>query len=569
MLLINFAITPLISGIFENATVQRFGVGNATRGVIAEGAGTPPNISTEFTYAAYKHSWLEGGLPPFTTEEYTLLPVLPGTFFNGSSQLWIAPTTLFEAQLDCQSASAIDAMYLEERGGISINISDPATGIQVPICDLGVIMTNKGFDINSYSYPCRDFTSFLTPWTGIYITLSPDDGFPDLGGGVGGHLLAWAAGADPTWDTRGLTSLPTNLTALFCTTSYYSQPVIATFNMPDGKIQSINRIGDRLPFTNTLYFERIIFGWMDPLPPAADYLDSESSLVGFGYKPDQVPNIDSHLRRRFGPRAENLSSYFPTLEDDGLDLSSHSIVYLYNVHSLPGFMLSDRSLDETTLEQLLDPNQLAAAYNRTLQKLFALAVALEMVDVALDAVETISVEWSGQAQGYVVNRGWARAAQVGLLVVMVITLCLAVAIARRPCNLDGEPNSLAEALRLLAWSPELSDVMYNAEFHTPERIMEEFDKSNRMYSLSLVQGKGPVIQVHGFDSGIRLPSPDADSAGPWMGHLWQMKTVSRAGFLMFFLALEISLALAFWFAYRQNGIVDLSPFTQVMTDSLH
>lgn len=84
---------------------------------------------------------------------------------------------------------------------------------------------------------CHVYTSFVMPWAIISHRLTTE--------GFAGHnstpyLFAWASGAEPGLPALGTSRLPRNITAVFCRTSYHSQNVAATFEMPSGKVISVD-----------------------------------------------------------------------------------------------------------------------------------------------------------------------------------------------------------------------------------------------------------------------------------------------------------------------------------------
>lgn len=334
---------------------------------------------------------------------------------------------------------------------------------------------------------CHGFTTFITPWTAIAQRVLFGPGAED---GSDVYLYGWASGSSPSCPSTDSAPQPTNITALFCATRYYSQPVTASFRLP-GYVISLNQTGVREPFDNVLNFDAIINGETGALATPIDAKNSDGAIIGLGYRPAQAPNADSQLQRRFGVRPANMTALFRVIDENEIDTASHSSVYIDNVNGLPGLALSHVSADN--LEELLDPTKLAEVYESALQTMFALAVT-----------------------GFRVNTLWARGSQAGLIAVAMMTTMLTVTIRRKPCNLDGELNSLVEALRLLAASLELTAEMGNAEFHHPKDLIEVFNDGEGRYTLDLVPGRGPrVIRASAVLDHSRLPAPAHREQEPW------------------------------------------------------
>lgn len=585
-----FLVTPLISGIFDDAMLPRLVADTGTRGTLGL-FNENSTLSGAFTYVAYHTNWLEGSFPKFTTPEYAVLPVQNLTRIMGR-ETWTAETTLFEAELVCENAGSIDIQSTAS-DGITVTIVSKGGSYNVTLCDqkrknlallqhiadvnaahagnsrpsgtnLAAVSGNRvfnpsgglsgrpGTDLRRNTgdiETCDGFTTFITPWTAIAQRVLTATG---RGNASEVYLYGWASGVNhPPWPSTDSAPRPTNITALFCTTHYYSQDVRTSFSMPDGILQSVNRVGSRTPFANLRNFDQIINGEMSALPTPIDANNAAGDLFGLGYQPAQVPNTDSQLQRRLGVRPRNMTKLFVTVDEGRIDASSHSSVYIDNVNGLPGIALSDRTLEN--LGELLDPKKLAAAYQRALQTMFALAVTVEMVQLNGTSTAALTVIRRLKTKGFVVNNTWARGSQAGLAVVVIAATVLAVLIGRRSCMLDGEPNSLGEALRLLAASPDVSAEMENAEFHDPEDLLAVFEEGGGHYTLELLPEQGPRLTASNVQKHARLPGSDNGKRGPWMEKLWVLRGISGLGFLTFFGVVGLLLSIAFAYSRSQGG----------------
>lgn len=589
-----FLVTPLIAGIFDDDLLPRVVPDTDIRGALRP---VTPNstLSGAFTYTAYHAEWLDGSFPAFTTPEFAVLPVgldYTGETFGGET--WIAQTTLYEAELTCERAGSI-VITSSHDTGISANITSRDGTYHVNLCDqreknfallqyiaevnaahasqvraLAAAQANRGSRASQIvqfqsarpfsasvasrsdepNLQCHGFTTFITPWTAIAQRVLYA---PTAVNGSEVYLYGWASGANPSWPSTDSAPHPTNITALFCTTRYYSQAVTAMFGMPDGNIIRVNRTGVREPFVDLLNFDEIINGEAGALATPPEAKNSDGAIFGLGYRPAQAPNADSQLQRWLGVRPANVSSLFVVIEENEIDTSSHSSVYIDNVNGLPGLALSDLSPDN--LGELLDPMKLAEVYERALQTMFALAVTGEMVHVDnRNSSNSVPVMRSIWVKGFRVNTLWARGSQGGLLVVVMMAILLTVLTGRRPCNLDGEPNSLAEALRLLAASPEVSAEMENAEFHDPKDLVEVFKEGGGYYILDLVPGQGPrVLRTTAVRKHSRLQAPGKGKQEPWMEQLWQLRAISGTAFMTFFGVVGVLLAVAFAYSRSTDG----------------
>lgn len=543
LLSMTLIITPLIAGIFDDTALTKPMLGSATRSTIPPGVGDFNRLSPAFTYTAYDYAWLNGSLPPFTTPTYSLLPVLNDTGIH-ENETWTAETTQYAADLTCESAKAINVV---RTNGSDIEITITAQdGGTVRVCDSSLfdkyLEPSGDVDISR----CDTFTTFYTPWTSVATRVNPDS----WNGGPATYMYGWMAGPDPGWEsTLGASPVPRNITAIFCTTSYYSQPVMANFMMPSGQVINVTSKGNRTPFPEVNHFEEIINGKLSKASIPDEYKE-DGEPIAFGYLPDQLPNVNSQLRRWLGPRPDNLEKHFPPVADDTFNAQSSSIVYIEDVHELPGFALFNQRTPDT-LGRLLDPEILAETYTDSLQLLFALAVAMEMVQ---DDINPVSVTRGVLVRGFRVNLLWARGAQGGLLVVVVTVVALGLLVGRRPCKLDGEPNSLQVALRLLSVSPELCEEMEGAEFQGRAAMLKVFKQRAKRYTLELVPE--PKVQV---TSGREPEESDiliSNDQDPWQAEMRTLSTASGVGYILCFVVIAVLLVIAFVYSRAYNGKLD-------------
>lgn len=665
-LILTFLVTPMISGIFDDGTfLRRIDDSTAIRAALRPVAGNS-TLSGAFTFVAYRADWLNGSLPRFTNAEYAVLPVgIENNTRWDANETWTAATTLYEAELVCEPAGAIDIFPVGNR--IKVNITSQDGNYNVRLCDqqeknnkLLQYINNRASDLAASRYAdyvsrtsviarvsrssaaqssrlfashaaaqslesasrssqsaaaarssrsaaaspgsqaakpsqptqtppaggggggsnpapsrpgalqkrrpgilpeksvqdtngttlegrCDGFTTFITPWTAIALRV------PSSQNGSSVYLYGWARGASPSWPGVDATPEPANITAMFCVPRYFAQDVTATFSMPEGQLQRVNRPGKREPFLDLLNFDQIINGDTGALGVPRDAKNRDGAVFGLGYRPWQAPNSDSQLQRRLGARPANVSAMFTVFRNTDIEMSSHSSVYIDNVNGLPGLALS--SVSQDTLVELLDPKKLEQAYDRALRTMFALAVTNEMVSLDGNGGKTVEVTRRILVRGFGVNMLWAHGAQGGLMAVALMATLLTVMMGRRPCNLDGEPNSLAEALRLLAASPEVSAKMANAEFHHPNDLAKVLADGGSRYQLDLVPGQGPRLlrTSAAVQKRSRLRAPRKRNQRPWAGQLWQLREYTGMGFLLFFGGVGLLLAVSFGYSQSPNG----------------
>lgn len=553
LLLINLIITPLTSGLFNNELVTKQMTSVGSLRALKPG---PALFTSDFIYTVYDYQWENGSLPPFTTPTYALLPVDLGESVRDEG--WVAETTLFEADMVCESAATTEVWNTTE-SGVGLKITSLSGGYSVQLCDYMVLFqgkTNGTRPGQGGPYECHEYTTFLTRWTSISYMVPSSPGSET-------YMYAWASGeGTEAGQNDGLVPSPPpkNITAIFCTPSYYSQPVSAVLTVPPGDIASINRTGTRTSYNATAGFGQVFSGDYFSLSQVPDeYYDSQDNLVGFGPKPIQMPNADSQLRRQFCPRQDNILIYWESLGRPG---QSHSCIYMHSVYTLPAFALYKNS--PHTLNGLLDPKILATTYTKEFQLLFAVAVSKELVDSA--TAERVTITRQALSRGFIVYRLWARGAQGWLGLVAVMVAVLSVINGRRACALDGEPNTLAAALQLLRSSPYLRHAISDAEFIVPEQLRKDLMDSDRKYQLVYTQ-EGPSIRVRDIDGnmltvqaadhGVGVTGsalPDDKSRKPSLENsLWALKIEAVAVMLLALGLVVLVLVFVYGYARMRNG----------------
>lgn len=485
----NLVVIPLISGIFEDSTLQLPWYGPATQKYLHPLVNGEYELTAGFTYVAYNYAWHNNTLAPLTTERYAILPVANMTQMD-ESEIWITDTTVYEAKLRCDNALP-DISNTDERG-VSIKISTVNGNYTVSLCDHRVKDQDEAENNTS---GCDLYTTFLTPWTSIAYQIS------DAAWGRNSatsraeqtYMFAWASGANPDWNLDPKTSpTPRNLTALFCTTSYYSQAAKVNFTMPSGVVGSVDPYGPVTPFTGIDNFEKAVDGSFHPQLPER-YRSSDNTIVGLGYAPQQLPNVDAQLIERYGTRPEEVQYLITPVADMSTPNESNSSIYMENVYGLSWYVLANMTAG--TLDNLLEPAILMKKYEEALKQWFVLALSIEIVEENPRSGESHTVNRFRRAKGFTVAKMWARGAEAGVAAAILIATILAVMIGRRTCNLDGEPNTLAAALRLLQASPDLCHAMEDSEYFTPAQIKAMLEQGNRRFELELVLGHGPKVTV--------------------------------------------------------------------------
>lgn len=564
-MLMGFLIVPLISAVFVDQVLIKDMSGDARRATSYAADVANSMMTMGFSYTAYYYTWMGGSLPTFTTPRYAVLPVMNTTTMENGDETWTVDTTMFEADLTCESAADIQfSPRVEQAEGLEewewrsadLTVTSKTGGYSVKICDILRHIADSA--VGEGKHPregCDEYTTFTTPWTSIMnrVWTRPDSGSPADGSAT--YLYVWASGIED-YDPNS-PSFPSKITASFCTTHYYSQPVKATIEMPSSQVISVDPTGSRTPISAPDAFEGVIFGVPDKeilykLIPD-QYFDNEDDLMGLGYLPAEPPDVEAQLRRRLGVRPEGVPDYVTTNFNSG----SNSRVYMNFPFGLHAYALANRTTD--TLHELLDPQILESEYRSTLQMFFALAVTEGIVD--RDTVEPLEVLRGVKVRGFAANSRWASGAQGGLAAVTLMAAILLVWIPWRRSELDGEPNSLAAAMRLLSASPELVRDMDKEEFQWPdEKKIGVADKEKR-YKLELAaDGPRVVVATDGLaglngDSGSAAQSNNhPQDAGQKLATLpWSLWVLMAWGFVLGLVVVAGLLIAGLLYGRRENG----------------
>lgn len=491
LLLTTLLLTPLTSGIFDEGTVVQTRTEQGSKAEMFSMDDPARTFSAVFAYIAYEYAWLNGSLLPFTTPEFALAPFNISGIRGIKNETWTGKTTLFEADLICEEPSEVSQVVDPKFGLIGFNISNgedfswvlgdrPRDDIMK---DISWYNDDTQLEEEIEFYREQERIHYDRPWTGLAIEPPPDQP-------PGTVLYVWGSPADPDRTKGGSnSSIPLNWTAIFCEPIFYKQSVEATVQMPTGLVQSVRPLDARSLYAPPVFTSNDSLWRFIHLGEAYGSADEDRNtidlLVGFGYTPDQQPDVDSQLIKRFGEQRRD-PDYF------ALRTLSNSSINVYWPTGLAGFSLYNQT--NTTLPHLLESTTLANMYREAFQLLFSFATSSDMIDPKSWTPTSITRE--SKSPGFKVNLVWSRASQAVLGALCIFTVFLIYLTWQRPCNLDGEPNSLAAAIGLLSRSNRVvARDLDNSEFLSSEKLRGELSCSTRNYHLSFVEGHGPHLSV--------------------------------------------------------------------------
>ncbi|KAG4440593.1 hypothetical protein IFR05_003910 [Cadophora sp. M221] len=395
MLVVFWAITPLQSAIFNTGTVTRSKVVSmATTATLVSVDRQASVLNANFLNAAYAISWLGQSLPPFTNANYTVLPFGPISRFQHSlpSETWTATRVAFSTSISCS----------------------PAT---VEVTKLGYTFSNgKGCSVSQINLAAsHGFGNYMINYIGYFNNPHVDWSLqnPNCSTDFSNNFLAlWASGSSHI--ERGIYS---NITALFCETSYSSRVISVTVNASDSAIVRQQPSHESRPSSlvqsvesifNTTAFEYVLATGVNPT--------------------DQDVNLPDRAVLEQYPRLMNYSLTWP-------------------VSNMVGFAIA---LNPATVEDLADPGALQVAFQKAHQLLFTTAfnsLVQQVNETSPLGSDTALLQDNPGA--IILVRPVAVAVEVALAIVAFMTLLLWYHSHRRQSNLEGDPSSIADLMMVL------------------------------------------------------------------------------------------------------------------------
>ncbi|KAI5807837.1 hypothetical protein DFH27DRAFT_284816 [Peziza echinospora] len=215
-------------------------------------------------------------------------------------------------------------------------------------------------------------------------------------------------------------------------------------------------------------------------------------------------------------------------------------------------------------------------FERVYKSLFALAMAAKMGNIAAnppkeivtDAVSlTVIVESS--FRGFRPNKIWTRLGQGILALLTILVSVLGIVLWKRNLALEGEPNTLSEALHLLANSTTLRKKLTGAEYSSRSELREGLrrEAAYMRFRAVLKPGKGTMVEVSNIahDNAaakeLGIPQPHVnivETGGPkklFLDNLqWQLKKRYNTLLIIAVAGMGTCLAIAAMYLQRLDGL---------------
>ncbi|KAF8466855.1 hypothetical protein BDZ91DRAFT_793795 [Kalaharituber pfeilii] len=545
LLIITLIVAPLTSGIFDESILQRTVISQGSR--TAAQLGWSKRFTPDFSYPLFKHI-VEGiDAPKFTTDEYALQPIKVTEQLTHNETI-TAKTVLYKAELSCKPAEVLDTWWTNDYG-FGVLFFSREGNVNIKYCDEDKIKRPADSEIregtfrNGTRYICDDFISVATAeWASASFVWQVNSSQKV----DGSSFHVWAGPIETRLASNGTERLPKNITGIFCTPSYHTQEVEATFS-ESGNVTDVKSIGPRRPFEDAQGFEHIVNGSYFKVPTQTKgYLDSQGKAVGFGMPPVKIMNPQERAFRKLCPKVPNVDTHKNTCVS-------------FRSYTLPSYAFLQLTSED--LKRLLDPVFAAKAYDRMFRAMFAFAMSDNLATYEDPSkVEAVELKRAILTRGYRTNETWVRIAQAMLILVAALVFLLLKINYSRPCELDGEPNSLSEMLHLLAASEPLCQHLENVDNDIGRQLVNKTSSNQRRFHLRLVRDRGPMIEITVAEnipkSEMALGTPKPLSTGH--SEPWSLQKRFAIPVIVMFIIVALLLIAAFGAARTHNGLPTFS-----------
>ncbi|KAF8860270.1 hypothetical protein BDZ45DRAFT_648839 [Acephala macrosclerotiorum] len=456
MMTVFWAITPLQSAIFNAATITRsISAKMITSAQLISVDQQVSGLNANFLNTAYAISWLGQVLPAFTTAAYAILPFQPIPDHRSTSSLetWTTDADSFSTALSCKPANV-------NLTGLGYTFSN-GKGCVVPQINLPDTIGLGDYMVNYIGY-------FNSPQVDWFLQN------PNCSATFSNNFLAlWASNSSRT--ENGIYS---NLTALFCETSYFSTRYSVTVNASNTAIVNGSEISSKADSSisdlfNTTAFEYILSTGVNPTDEEID-LPSRAVLEQY-------------------PRLINYSLTWP-------------------VSNVVGFAVA---LNPLTVDDLSNPTNLQNAFQMAHQLLFSTAFSSLLNSTnSSSSVQDSRTGLIEETLGAIIFvRPISIAVEIALGVVAIFTAILWYYSHSRASHLRQDPASLADVMSIYS-SGRLSPATFDLG-----------EDSNKAALVKAVSDKTYRLLANGIQSeNAALPGRDS----PQHGYSTSVSSFTRA-----------------------------------------
>jgi hypothetical protein len=563
LIIILYGVTPLSSTLISKESVNRkLTLTFEPAGLLAAET-QPDTLSTAFSYVAYSHQYLNGTLPPFTTEDFAVLPLRPRSLVSvAKNETWVANSTLYEARLEC-TAGTVE--YRDDEGMSRLSNADGDCAFFLPDYDTAQAYSPYVSGIFNKDILKRE----------VYMKRV---GKANCTGEVDHVLIGFFGRTTAEFAKKMALTKFMNSSLVFCTPIHEQQQVEVTVDATTSALQSWRRIGEKTPFTglDTEY-------WGDLLVSLAASASTEAFNIT--HDADALPKITTDFQSwrlpDHGSQLKNMPQ-FQTLRDqygsalravtqvgwdfDG-DRQQPTNVYFINPQSLSPFGLGKEANLESLFDSTAPGEALADMYDQAYRYLFAMAIGsglatfdglADNTTLAARQVSSVSPDTSGKRtftqDGYVVDPVWVRVLQGVLGGVVMLNAILIGLTYNRSSELRGEPGSIASAMVHVDRSV-LHDFQ-DVEYRTSSQLKASLKAKGHLYCMKAE--KIMATSKYGEELGtISETAPgwdtEIDRSRVRLTKPWDLSVAAGIIATLFLVGVMIALVVLFCKQKRQQG----------------
>ncbi|KAF1935402.1 hypothetical protein EJ02DRAFT_428471 [Clathrospora elynae] len=488
---VTWGVVPLQAGIFATETISRTSpvVFSQSTNFMSATEQTA-NITGRYIHSTHGIIWLNETLPPYMTRDYVLAPFRPqesGTDVAASST-WSSDTMLYSLDMRCE----VPTLKVEDTQAFSGFDYKPTTVRKAKYMssnDCGfptdyyesfgneTIGPNPSFQ-NQSVYDSKEFGSI---YIGYYRTDFADFYLEDLCPKTSNHTFM----ALYTRNKKSADDPPQNVTRLYCTPFYYQQKVTATVDASTRRPLNVTARSDKQPL------------------PAEKW-----NATFFEYQMNSGKNNE---QTRDTLPIKNWPDQLETVSTLPLSLGAQGTI----LGDMAGFTVG---ASNHSLEELLDPEALRAAYEATYRLIFARSM-VEIMDQSFANTTTTTGNMKIVMAAVVVVPVFTYVVQGLLGFISFCSIALMVISLRRKWSLHSDPATIASVMALVSDNPALLQ-----DFAKLERAsMEEFEATlkDKKFQLEYNERGNVIAEADNFDpldhhahGVVRTDSDESQIANP-------------------------------------------------------
>ncbi|KAH7396348.1 hypothetical protein BKA66DRAFT_409716 [Pyrenochaeta sp. MPI-SDFR-AT-0127] len=408
VVLVTWGLVPTQAGIFSVRTVTRttnitFSVSTSSIPVAQQAS----NLTLRYAQSTYAIATLNETLPPYMAHNYTLAPFKPSidsiTSKKGQ-EIWMARTIMYSLDLFCEDVShkadgSEHISYVSSNGCNFIGGPDGNQTVGQKSGTAEILATRK----------------YTGHYTGYHNSMGYADWSLDASCPKSANHTFFAAF---TRNKERQEDPPLDVTAVYCTPSYYQQPVFAVINSKTKIPVSARPIGERQPLApdtlNITFFEELL----------------NTGTFGKRVRGDDLP-------------ASTMPRYLEPLARMNLSLTGGSGSV---VHGMVGLSMS---IIKQPLESYLDWQILSKSYADAYRLVFARAMA-EVLNNDFEALQESIGQQQMTTEAVLLEPVFVYTVEGFLGVVSLATLALLYLSSRREWNLCTDPSTIASVMALVS-----------------------------------------------------------------------------------------------------------------------